>query len=985
MQAGRKSREHALRGSRLSRNVAREYRRMQRQPVHQRAAEWMRDRVAAPTSLPGAVALPLATLAVTVAVLFIPSRLGFRALADPADARNFLSQMWQVSGASVGLSVAVVVFAFQGAASGRLATALRDYAVRAPLLIVVYLGVSALVVDALVLLGVGYSAPAGWAASWAADVSALSVVSVAFLFAAALRSIDPQVLYGRRMAAIRRQAALAVRQEARLRIGVNLMRLDAAKHCYEFSLFASPGGGEVIRAHGAGEVRDIKLRRLHALAKACSDPGGGKLVVAAYPGRELTSNGIIMVIPPGTAAVRKPGGAVVIRTPRWQPKADLEHNAQQLHEDATRAINDSSLLSYGMARDAQAELLLSLPRMWHLLGQQFSSEIASGFSLTGQSPANVVCRNLYEQAARAAGKGEREIALEAGYVPVDVAWHALELGAPGLGAQMMGLLRSMASMAPESGVSRLVREHVLLNLSTYLEAMVGPRLTESSRAEDARLEAEAFLEQGLNAVADMAKDAVERRDVDFFREADRQLHQVLGWWLCDEAKPYRPDSLSKRLAQKAGSARAQLHFCLGAWVLRRLWEQPQDDVLAAMLQTVLGSYPAADRALRAARLVQGRDRLGKLSEWSVSEMTPGAAQVIDSATPLYRFAALVLLREGCAGSYRIEENSWLEGASDALLHEMDDLVSAPQIWAAAGPGCDPVAARTAAAAALSEAVVRQREKDEQELISAAVTDQAREAFRDGVKKGWDANRKAATVLRAAGSPAHPDDDARPATRIGLPPLLIGKEIAVRGDYETGLKSFGEDLGKRLGSAESEQIYRLLGQSPVIVPAASQDLPGHVVHALAQMRGEGYDPKLLIVGDDWKVTADLPVQPLPKDSLATGSAPGVLGVLGQFEGILVMRAAGLPADWAVLVDPSRWDGSHEWAGPRGDAIEARLDGFTEAEAADLAEQDPLLYAGIADPTPANRAVEIRKHAAAEAAAHVEVRAGDVRAARRLSRP
>jgi hypothetical protein len=958
---------------------------MQQRPARERATEWIRDRVTAPSSLAGAVTLPLATLAVAVAGLFIPSRLGFRALADSSDARDFLSQMWQVSGASVGLSIAVVVFAFQGASSGRLATALRDYAVRTPLLIVVYLGISALVVDALALLDVGYSAPAGWAASWATDVSAVSILSVAFLFAAALRSIDPQVLYGRRIAAIRRQAALAVRHEARLRIGVNLMTIDAAKHGYAFSLFAMPSAGEVIRANGTGEVRDINLRRLHSLAKACRDAGGGKLVVAAYPGRELTSNGIILVIPPGTAGARKPASAVVIRTPRWRPRADLEHNAQQLHEDAIRAINESSLLSYGMARDAQVELLLSLPRMWHLLGQQFSPEIASGFSLTGQSPADIVGRNLYEQAARAAAKGEREIALEAGYVPVDVARHALELGAPGLGAQMMGLLRSIASMAQESDVSRLLREHVLLNLSTYLEAMVGPRLTESGRADDVRLEAETFLEQGLNAVADMAKDAVERRDVGFFREADRQLNQILASWLDDEAEAYRPDSLSKRLAQQAGSARAQLHFCLSAWVLHRLWEQPQDDVFAAMLQAVLGSYPTADRALRAAELVQGRDKPGKLSDWLLSEMTPGAAQVIDSTTPLHRFAALVLLREGCTGSCRIEESSWLEGASDALLREMDALVSATQVWAAAGPGCDASTARSAASAALSQAVARQRERDEQELISAVVTDRARQAFRDGVKQGWDASRRAATVLRAAGSPVRPDDGAMPATVIGLPRLLIGKEAAVRGDYETGLKSLGNDLGKRLGAAESEKIYQLLGQSPVIAPAAGQDFPGHVTQALAQMRREGYDPKLLIVGEDWRVASDLPVEPLPEGSLPSGAAPGVLGILGQFEGMLVMRAVGQPADWAVLVDPSRWDGSHEWAGPHGDAIEARLDGFTEAEAADLASQNPSLYADTAGPATTDRTAEIRKHAAAEALARVEVRAEDVQAARRLSRP
>lgn len=974
-----------MRSASLSRNVSRELRNIQQLPGRQRVVVRLRDYFWSMPSLLRSVSLPLLVLASAIAALFLPVPLFYAALATDSPARDFLNQLWQVSGASVGLSIAVVVFAFQGISSGNLVATLQDYAVRAPLLAVVYLGISSLIVDALVLLGVGYGAPAQWAATWAVDLSGLSIVSVAFLFAVALRSIDPQFLRRRRIRAIHRQAAFSVRQDARVRIGLNLLFRDADEQYFEFSplSISNASGALVVQARAVGEVRDIRIRQLRKLATACQKMNAVKPVLFAYPGRVVSLNTTIITIPAGRPDLLKRARKVaIVRSARWQPKINLEHHAQQLHDEAVRAISTSSLLAYGQAVEAQRELLLALPRMWHILGRNFDADIATGIFLMSQSPVSRVRRNLYEQVMRAVADGEREIALDAGYTPINVAKEALELRAVGLSGEMMGLLRSIASIGPVSQLSQLLREHVLLNLYSYTEFVIAPRLTGAGLTEDQRLEAAEFMEQALDAMIDIARDAVESRSLDFFREVDRQWRQVLEFWLQEELPSYRPDSPSKRLATRIETVRTRLYASLGAWVFYRLWEDLHESELREMLQITLSYYSSATEALHAGEIIQARGRSDKLSQWLMSEMSTGPAQIIDSTTPLYRFIALILLREGCSGDFVIEETPWLLSAHHALSHELGTLSAHLDIGSLAGSDdCDLDEARSAAETALSAAVGRQRQKYERALVAATVTMQARGAFSRGVSLGWEERRSGMAMLRITGGQIRQNVGPEPITRLGFTPELIGKQVAVEGDFESSLKRLGEQYGRRLASGETRQIAEQLEQRSPVHEAEAQNLNERVLHALDELREEGYSPRLLIVGADWRTQAELSLLSVPADYPLDRRVRDVLGLVDD---VLVIRLTELAPASVILVDCSRWGGLYEWTDPEGTAIEAKLQDYTELEATELIRSEPTLFADISEPTIENRAFELRKHIRIDVFARVEVRVDDARAARRIRR-
>ncbi len=108
---------------------------------------------------------------------------------------TFIEVLWQVQGAALGLSLAVVLFVFQSVHGNRLGGSLRDFAEETWLFPIFYAGLIGLVLDGLVLLGIGQGAPGGWAASWAVIWAAGTAVALGFLFVFTIHAIDPRALH----------------------------------------------------------------------------------------------------------------------------------------------------------------------------------------------------------------------------------------------------------------------------------------------------------------------------------------------------------------------------------------------------------------------------------------------------------------------------------------------------------------------------------------------------------------------------------------------------------------------------------------------------------------------------------------------------------------------------------------------------------------------------------------------------------------------
>ncbi|MFC5099712.1 hypothetical protein [Kibdelosporangium philippinense] len=217
---------------------------------------------------PIVVALLKPTLVVgaTVGILFLPVPYYLTGLGKESDAKQFIGQLWQVSAASVALTIAVVLFAFQVVSAIR-AASLREMTRATPFLLVVYIGVSAIIVQALALLGLGYHGPTRWAGTWATIIALFSILSVAYLFATSLRAVDLRHLHARRLRVVQKEVDRTIKREAENRIGYGLLKAHSEKVGYRFRPYipVDKGAGTIVYAGKDGEIADIRLDLMERL------------------------------------------------------------------------------------------------------------------------------------------------------------------------------------------------------------------------------------------------------------------------------------------------------------------------------------------------------------------------------------------------------------------------------------------------------------------------------------------------------------------------------------------------------------------------------------------------------------------------------------------------------------------------------------------------------------------------------------------------
>jgi len=224
-------------------------------------------------------------------------RRDLRIFQDPVAAIEFIRVLWQVEASVLALSITVIIFAFQAVFSYRRDVKLYEFAEDIHLFPVFYVGVVGLILDGLVLLGVGNGAPGGSAASWVVIVSGSSFPLLAMLFTRTVRALDPDKLHRRRLTRIREEAHKAAELEIFERIAQNVLVRRCEETGIEFSPFfagSPPAGSRDIIAPLSGYVADINLKKLESLTEDGSS--GVKLLV--YVGARVAKGRVIIVLPP---------------------------------------------------------------------------------------------------------------------------------------------------------------------------------------------------------------------------------------------------------------------------------------------------------------------------------------------------------------------------------------------------------------------------------------------------------------------------------------------------------------------------------------------------------------------------------------------------------------------------------------------------------------------------------------------------------------
>jgi hypothetical protein len=966
----------------LRRLVQRSYREMDRRGsfagrVQELAAYWE-----AIPSFARALILPIVIIAATVAILFVPCPEHLAALSDAKSATAFLSVAWPVTGGSFAFSIVVLVFAYQTIAAVRQSVGVRDLAVGTPLLIVVYLGIAAVLADGLALLGIGYQAPAGWAASWSTITSGSAMALLALLIAASLRAVDPQVQQARRIRMLRRRTMAAIRAEAIKRLALTSLIADGKKAGYTVSPLESAGpprpSTESVSSRRPGAIGDIRLDRLRRVARTCASAGLPSPVVTAFIMRDLGVGARLVVFPEALGARSRRRLAAAFKTTRHSqsaPPSLLVAAVDELHQEAMQVIDAGRAMAFEAACQAQQQTLLAFPEAWANLGQAFTSDLASGVLPLQTGPLDRLSQHLLDQAMKAVGHGDREIAASAVGLPLRVAVEAVPLSAHALTDQMLGVLARItatASGSPAGVLDRQMQGNALRNITSYMGYVVIPRIEKTDLPEVDRQDAVTFLAESAGVLADVLKNAVEVGDPTFFDEGVAQWRQLGRQWL-GNADVYSGSVAPEDYPQRGREVLDRQRFVLGAWLLGRLWN---DAANSAALHTFSAAtwFENVQYLFDLAEMPFDDPASGRLTSWVLWARTDshsGPIDIsIDTTTPILRMLVVTAFRSGIQPGFRLRPSQWLHDNAQSLDAVISQVEAAHDL--AAAVGITDVAGQAAALrAAIGEAAAEQERILEGQLVQAQV-DQARvQAFAIAVRDAWGQRRIGVTLLRQTGA-YEEADGSRPEARFGFG-QYEPKDRYV-GDRVGGLERYAQQIGSRMADAENGKLVEVLARARPLRHRAG-DVNRKLELAREEMQRRGYQPTAVFVTwRSWEVPQEFDLQ----------RASDQAGQLGTFEGLPVIQARPLGGNTIVLADLKALAAFRQWI-QNGQALAVTVTGYDEPSAMAAVRADRKLMLTTGRPRLADRARELRKSVLVEVWEECELTVRDADAARAVWLP
>jgi hypothetical protein len=907
-------------------------------------------------------------MAIGIGMLWMPRVTGWAPI-DIDEPTGFIGALWQVQAAAVGLTVAVVIFAFQALASSRWRTDLREFARSTFLIPVVFLGTTSLLVDGLVLLGWGRGAPEGWAATWAVVLAALTLLSVPFLFVRVLRAIDPSMLRRRILRLIAAEVRLKVEADITQRIALTMLDrwCNEIGAKYTWITRAQPWH-VVIPSGSAGVVADVRLRRLrkladHLAARGSNEPPQVTVRLAAG----VSADTALLLLPEQATDRAKQLARGVVRVRSGPPTSDrLDELLDQLHAAAIDAARSGEAGWYGEIRDAYLEMLLAFPQAWSVYGQRFDQAVASGGFPFRLSEIDRVTRDIHSQLRQAITAQQREIAGAVAYLPIAAAARAVPLGALGLSGEMLNLTVNMSWLAQEFSdepVATAVTEQIGMTLFEYVDYHCGSRLQREELTIAEREEAAGFVLQAFGFAAEYVKAMIDRRGFGELAETLSRWSDVLRHWdpdphyfefELDSAKAQTPidatavaraeESLSvvtrlSELAEEVRRARRRHMFELAAWALRLLQESGGEPRLIEALQAFAARTGSDRQRVDAASSAIDGDRLSK---WITLSLPSRRAHFIGTdALVLDTFVVVTVVGMAADATPSFEPSEWILEREQALLNAAEALRTWSEWTHLVADGkvderIDQFCAGIRRAAAEEQRLQRQA------LVAASPDPERVNEFTTRLRDGYENGR--------------------------LVPLLLGGPVELSSRQETPLPGFFgtdewvpkewflpsnrimnvDDLARRWGEdiAESE-TDALLRE---VVKAPGRRLPGSTVRervlaAAGRLVDSGFSPNVVICPISWRLRRELEPVPLaPEEPSAerTGER-GRHWVAGSLGDLVVVEWPLWPGDRVVVADIPRLVRFRQTTvEPEDELFVAGIRFFAVDEAIDFVKEHPRAF-------------------------------------------
>jgi hypothetical protein len=838
---------------------------------------------------------------------------GFPFLSNPREARDYLQVAWQVQAAAVGFSLSVAVFALQAASGDKWRPSTRELARVSWADVVLALGVTSIIVNGLVLAGVGRGAPGGWAGSVAVAVGALSLGFLLPLWISSVRLIAGGELRQLRLRQLAADVHRSVDRQVTERIGLALLERYLAELKIRFDpLEFDHVGLRAVAAARIGEVRDVRVRRLNRLRRDDAAPATVRAYLGLHCGVETT----IAWVEPARRDL-----TAIRRCFRLRREADgsLSEGFGLLHSIAIRSIDDGDALAYAEIRRGYIQTLQSYPQAWARFGRRFDSDAAQQLHPFALPVLHQVQDNLLQQILHAVHAGRQDLVPDAIWLPASVALDASAVAAQSLASAMLDVLvwahgsLETASADPKSAAAADRIRRAILEYADY-----GPehRLETESLPVDERVAAAGLVRDAFARVCTVA-----RRLLDLGRTAE--LTQLLTKWN-DVGRHFDPDPEPVRLhldihpqmdevergrlevelrnlemLRTAGaelqSVRLRMFFDLFVWTVYQVGRGSA--TTPAVTMSVLSRLPSSvDELLDL--LPEPPEFGGRLLEWVMTSRPEssgfGAIGVDEEVMTAFGIAAI---RATTAGKKPVLRPSRLVAEKESeLLSAVDRAADSWPYWSDVFPDGDERARANALKEGLRDSASLFRLERRRQIIDEPPDRGFVQEFEQAVRDGFRDARLLSGFLTREPEVVRRSDDLTPTFLGG--DRFLEKEW-FRADRVIGaLDHVAHDIGADLAEAEMtlfvDKVFALHAE-----PTVDRTLRDRIVDAVSRLRNRGFDPRLVLVSTRLRVDRDLG---LGRRSISESGVE--TWRVGTIEGVDVYNWPGIPEESAVVLDPDR---------------------------------------------------------------------------------
>ena len=843
-----------------------------------------------------------------VLALWAPSVHSVVWLPNAGTVRRYLPTLWQVQGAALGLSFAILVFSFQAFAQSKSAGSLKEFSSYTAAVPIVLLGLVSLLVSGLALLGIGRGAPYGWAGVWAIFVGLIAIASLPVLTIMLLRALEPSRLQTARLRQLRSLIERTVDSDVLERLAfVELNRLCDESGWEFLPIFGAPSRPDwiAVTASKNGYVADVNVKRLSRIPLLCGEP---KPLLLTRLGRTVASDTTTVMLPPDTPDRAKAlcSSLIRVRTRRKTPPP-LRDAVKLLHKQARQAIRDANPIWLEEIGEAYTELLTALPKTWSRYGVTvYREELAQSIDFISRSPIDEVGRQLYLETQAAIASGDAELAERAVSNLYSLLLETIANNAEAISRTALSLLvhaYRLAAATDDSKVRESVTEQVCSYLLEFGEMTV---YAIAHRSESARFDSR--LRDGTliaSSFADLLRAAI-----DAGRVAD--LEDVLSRWRSNlELWVDRADSNEGRDAlEKLIERESQLRVGLAFWAIR---EQVDRAVSRQMVEYLADLFGGTQPVLEAASQAMRRSfERGEWDDWVKAPRFGGSFSPAVDLSLLQGALLLCVVLITHGRSVELGDTAWIPPNLGAALQFLDWL--SYEEWEWLFPDKDKLDKARADLKDALEKAVRERRQIELEAVRTAQLDQPRiNALQSDIQVSW----RDFSAVRALFENADRlvDLEAKPEGRLGEAPrraFNIDRQFLVVGGTDASLDMIAQEIAQEIGRQEFDRLAQAV-QGARSVDATGDTLRVRLDQVLTQLARAS---QILGVLTPLNLYIDIALGLLGIEGPTQGESPlfGQPGIghwyRGLLDGIPVVHNRVLQKD-RIIVVAKNWGHYEQW--------------------------------------------------------------------------